>query len=486
METASPLADNTVSLLRAIDGSHLKWSDFRAIVLSAFRIRFTDDLQLSELSRPFADRLKSFLQKSDRFDTQETEWRKQLENGKGFGSSMIFPPNALPSIGMNPTVHRCLSPKLNREALPPRTVKAQESLFELPVPRPNLLTGFTTAAFNERELSVLPHCTSATGTIVDFESGSVSPGTTTYCPFLVFERINDASEDSVQSTKNQCAIAAAHCIRALQLLYRRCTGPRPVFEKPISFSCAIDNSVALINYHYVDSEGCYCMSELSRFNLDDIDEFRDFQGWIEAIEDWGSTCLLPVIKFALRQCLQNNNTPPISPMPSLGLSIDTAAGTEEVLMKILRSTFGSIRWRCDGEYETPLNSSIAHCGTPVGARKIRTMALSPTSPSDIMSAVSGPTTPFSAWRMRPDWSSKSPVSRRHPLSPLKLRADIPDSPCRRATLSPCSPPPGSSKLRKGAYARAAKASGLSHGRDPRVEGSRANIAGRAPAEERPT
>lgn len=441
METSSPLPDTTISLLRAIDGSHLQWSEFRTIVLGAFRIVLTDSLQLSELSHPFSDRLKPCLENLGRFGNQEREWRNNLASGRGFGSSIVFPPNALPPVSNNQKLHRSLAPKLNREALPPRAVKAQESLFELPVPRPSLLTGFTTDAFNEGELSILPHCTSATGTIVDFDSGSVYPGTNTYCPFLIFERMNTASEDAVQSAKNQCAIAGAHCIRALQLLFRRCSGPRPVFERPISFSCAIDNTAAVINYHFVDSAGRYCMSELSRFNLNDADGFQEFQGWIEAIEDWGSTYLLPVIKIALRQLLKNNATPPISPMPSLTLSIDTATGTEEVLMKVLRTTFGSIKWKCEGEYETPLNSSIAHCGTPVGPRKIRTMALSPTSPLDILSAVSGPTTPFSMWRMKPDWGSKSPIARRHPLSPLKLRADIPDSPCRPALASPCTPPP---------------------------------------------
>lgn len=441
MENSSPLPDPSVSLLRAIDGSHLRWSDFRTIVLSAFRIVFAESLQLSELSRPFSERLNLCLQDLGRFGNQENQWRSQVENGKGLGSTMVFPPNILPRIGVNSVLHRCLAPKLNREALPPRAVKAQESLFELPAPRPGLITGYTTAAFNERELSILPHCTSATGTIVDFDSGLVSPGTTTFCPFLVFERMNTMSEDAVQGAKNQCAVAGAHCIRAFQLLFRRCSGPRPVFDKPVSFSCAIDNSTALINYHYVDAEGRYCMSEISRFNLSDSAGYREFQGWVEAIEEWGSTYLLPVIKIALRQLLKSNATPPISPMPSLSLSIDTAAGTEEVLMKILRTTFGNIKWKCDGDYETPLDSSIAHCGTPLGARKIRTMALSPTSPADILSATSGPNTPFSVWRMKPDWGSRSPIARRHPLSPLKLRSDLPESPCRRATLSPCSPPP---------------------------------------------
>ncbi|KIW70041.1 hypothetical protein PV04_02352 [Phialophora macrospora] len=440
MESSSPLPDTTVSLLRALDGSHLQWSDFRTVVLSAFRIVLAESIQLSELSRPFSDRLKPCLQRVDRFDPQERQWRRNLVDGRGFGSSIVFPPDALPPIGLNRGLHRCQAPKLNREALPPRAVKAQESLFELPVPRPNLLTGFTTGAFNERELSVLPNCTAASGTIVDFDSGSVSPGTTTYCPFLVFERMDTSSDDAVQTAKNQCAIGGAHCVRAQQLLFRRCGGSRPVFEKPISFSCAIDNSAALINYHSVDADGRYCMSELSRFNLEETDGFREFQGWIEAIEDWGSTYLLPVVKIALRQLLKYSTTPPISPMPSLTLSIDTAAGTDEVFMKVLRATFGSIKWKCDGEYETPLNSSVAHCGTPLGPRQIRTQALSPTSPRDILSA-SGPPTPFSIWRMRPEFSSKSPIARRHPLSPLKLRADIPDSPCRRATLSPCTPPP---------------------------------------------
>ncbi len=74
------------------------------------------------------------------------------------------------------------------------------------------------------------------------------------------------------------------------------------------------------------------------------------------------------------------------------------------------------------------------------------MALSPTSPSADISGANpaGPASPFSRWRMRPDWGHRSPVSRRqhhHPLSPLKLRSDMPESPCRPATLSPCTPPP---------------------------------------------
>ncbi|KAI1620587.1 hypothetical protein EDD37DRAFT_160512 [Exophiala viscosa] len=440
-ERRTSLPGSPVSFLRAIDGSHLRWSDFRAVVLGAFRIILTESMELADLSQPFFDKVKRSLQNLNRFANQEREWRGQLSAGKGFGSTMIFPPNILPNLDVEMGLHRCLAPKMNREALPPRAVKAQESLFELPTPRPGLLTAFATATFSETELSILPHCTASTGTLVDFTSGYVSPGTTGYCAFLAFERMNVASEDAIEAAKNQCAVAGAHCVRALQLLFRRCSYPRTIFDKPISFSCAIDNSTALINYHFVQADGRYCMSEISRFNLEDPDGFKEFQAWIVAIEEWGSTYLLPLIKIALGQLLKNNSTPPISPMPSLTLSIGTAAGSEEVLLKILRTTFTTIKWKCEGEYETPLNSSVAHCGTPLGARKIRTMALSPTSPGELLSATTGPNTPFSRWRMKPDWGNRSPLSRRHPLSPLQLRSDAPDSPVRRATLSPCTPPP---------------------------------------------
>ncbi|KAK4944927.1 hypothetical protein LTR10_015846 [Elasticomyces elasticus] len=440
-ERRSSLTGSPVSFLRAIDGSHLRWSDFRTVVLGAFRIVLTEGMRLADLSQPFSDGVKRSLQDLDRFVDQEREWRSQLSAGKGFGSTMIFPPNVLPTLEPEMGLHRCLAPKMNREALPPRAVKAQESLFELPTPRPGLLTAFATVAFSETELSILPHCTASTGTVVDFTSGYVSPGTTGYCAFLAFERLNGASDDAIETGKNQCAVVGAHCVRAMQLLFRRCSYPRTILDKPIAFSCAIDNSTALIYYHFVETDGRYCMSEISRFNLDDTNGFREFQGWIVAIETWGSTYLLPLIKIALGQLLKNNSTPPISPMPSLTLSIDTAAGSEEVLLKILRTTFSTIKWKCEGEYETPLNSSVAHCGTPLGARKIRTMALSPTSPGEILSAATGPSTPFSRWRMKPDWGNRSPLSRRHPLSPLQLRSDAPDSPVRRATLSPCTPPP---------------------------------------------
>ncbi len=410
------------------------------MVLGSFRIVLTEGMQLSELSRPFSDRLKQTLQVLSRFTEQEGEWRSQVRSGKGFGS-LIFPPNVLPPIAGSKGLHRCHAPRMSREALPPRAVKAQESLFELPAPRPGLLTGFATAAFDETELSMLPHCTASTGTIVDFTSGCVSPGTTVYCPFLVFERMNNTTNEGIEAARNQCAIAGAHCIRALQLLFRRCNSPRSTLDRLISFSCVMENSAAMINYHFVDGEGRYCMAEIATFVLDNTDGFAEFQAWIEAIEDWGSSCLKPVIKNALRQLRRQNGTPPISPMPSLTLSIDTAPGNDDVLLKLLRSTFSTIKWKCDGEYETPLNSSVAHCGTPLGARRMRTMALSPTSPIDILSATTGPATPFSRWRMKPDWGNMSPLSRRHPLSPLKLRSDAPDSPVRRPTLSPCTPPP---------------------------------------------
>lgn len=442
MDRASPSFDNTVSLMRVIDGSHLVWSEFRTAVLAAFQIVLADDLQFSHLSRPLADRLKVSLQDLGRFTHQQRQWRDQVDNGKGFGPTLLFPPNVLPPLRAHTHLQRCLTPKMPREALPPRVTRARDSLFELPAPRPGLLTGFTPYAFNERELSILPNCVSTTGTVVDFVSGCVSPGTTAYCPFLVFERMRVVSDDAVQAAKNQCAIAGAHCVRAFQMLFKRCCGPIPALDKPIAFSCALDNSVALINHHSVDSEGRYYMSEMSRFNLEDTDGFNEFQAWIEAIEQWGLTYILPIVKIALQQHLKGNFTPPISPMPSLTLSIDTAPGGEEILMKILRATYGSIKWKCDGEYETPLNSSIAHCGTPFGARNIRTMALSPATPADVMSAVSGRSGFISTWRMKPDYSARSPVQRRLlPPSPLRLKHDFPDSPVRRATLSPCSPPP---------------------------------------------
>jgi hypothetical protein len=437
---AVPVAN--MSLLKAIDGSHLAWFDFRQ-VLGAFRVVLNNEIDFSSVSQHFTDRLKLCLEGLSRFESQETVWRNQLSCNRGFGLSVIFPPNVLPPLPSKLSLHRYLTPRLSREALPPRVHKSQDSLFELPVPRPHLSSAFTSAAFDERELSVLPTCASTSGTIVDFESGSVAPGTTAYCPFLTFERINGATEDAVETAKNQCAIAGAHCIRSFQMLFRRCSGVRPVFERPISFSCAINNTIALINYHFVDAEQRYCMTELFRFNLDDPVSFKEFQAWIEAIEEWATAYLLPVVKIALRQLLSTSTTPPVSPMPSLTLSIDTVAGAEEVLLKALRATFSSIKWTCQGHYETPLNSSVAHCGTPRSARRFRTLTLSPTSPTDLLSGISGPTTPFSSWRMRPDWTggSRSPVTRRHPLSPLKLRADIPESPCRPATMSPCTPPP---------------------------------------------
>jgi len=430
------------------DDSHLSWQAFRENVLSPRRIHLHDPSPDTVLPSDLSLKIQTSLENVDRFDEQRSEFRIQVDTGRGFSDSPIWPPNCLPPFAEDAFVQRATSPKLSREALPLRAPGERGNLMEISTPRPALACGFTSEAFTEIELSNLPSPLTTSGTIVHFEKGHVAPGVALHCPFFAFERVRGLAEDTLESAKNQSALSGSVCVRALQILYFRAFGRNGGEKKPVAFSCIMDNSFAIINYHSLDNVEEYNMTPLCKFDFTKDDHFNKFQAWIEAIEDWALTQLLPMVKAAARKLASSNDTPPISPMPSLSLSVDTSTGGDETLMKALRSAFSSIKWRYRGIGETPIMSSIAQCGTPLMARRMRSLALSPLlSPMPPESPLEG--TAFKSMRIKipmvavskAAWSDIfSPASRRFDLSPLQMSSPLPDSPARPGTLSPCSPP----------------------------------------------
>lgn len=342
------------------NGSHLPPEVFREDVLEPHRIKIHDTAPMQGLlPEPLLAMIEKEIIEASRFNAQKNAFRDQIEVGRGFGSSPLFPPNVLPPIDKEPCLARCMVPNFSRDALPVRAGNQTSPLYELSVPHAGLGCGFSVSAFNDDEITAMPSWLMTTGTIVHFDTGYISPGAPLYCPFLTFELISENQE----AANNQCAIGGAWSVRALQMLYALAWKGQMVPEMPVSFSCAIDNTHATLNFHWIEDD-FYCMAPLNTFDLGDDDQFASFQVWVQSIGRWALIYHLPLIKTALDRIQIKVTTPPATPRPPK-LSIATALCPDEILISSLKTTFGNIPWRFEDDEFTPVSSSTASWGSPL-------------------------------------------------------------------------------------------------------------------------
>ncbi|KAJ9652251.1 hypothetical protein H2198_008491 [Neophaeococcomyces mojaviensis] len=454
----NPQSEVGACLIEAMNGSHLQWLDFRDNVLRPFQIRCTNSPRSEHLPTTFLARLQSFQKNLLKYDAQRQQWRLDVPANQGFNASGVFPPHLVPALPASTFVSRCMLPRMSREDLPLRVLAQKSSLYELPTAKPAYICGFNLDIFDKSEQSQLNGALGVVGTVVDYEKGEVSTGKTVCCPFLAFEKFATTSEKEIETARNQCAITGAQYLRSQQQLFHKAFGLQTVSQPPIAFSCAISNEHAVINLHCIDEDGSYTMAALCKFNLEDDQHFNTFQAWIEAIESWASLYLLPRIKGALGQVVQSNQTPPLSPVSSLGsLSIDT--NSDNSIIMSLRQYWPDITWRHGGIGETPINSSIAQCGTPLPARNLYSQLLPcPPSNSSLISAKTSDNDTSSFLPKRPSqmlspiqtnfWSPyASQTPRRYSAlsSVSRSLSDVgsttPISACRPPSLSPSTPGP---------------------------------------------
>ncbi|EXJ60901.1 hypothetical protein A1O7_05054 [Cladophialophora yegresii CBS 114405] len=365
------------------DGSHLSWRAFRREVLTSHQIRVLDSTPKDRIPSSFLQMFEAANDDSSRFDEQRICFWNQVATGRGFGSSPIFPPNLLPPLTSEP-LSRCMVPSFSsREALPERAVNHAGPMYDLSVPHPSLVCGFSAAAFLSRELSLLPQSLQATGTMVHWDSGYLNAGAATYCPFLTFERAYGNKEHRVEAANNQCAITGSYCVRALQMLYARAFRESSACQSsgpPVSFSCAIDNSFALINLHWLDlTDGqTYYMAPLCQFDLSKDKHFNKFLVWTQVIGDWALAYMFPILKDALERL--SRCTSPVTPAPffpihrtsmmqqtRLRLDTGTAINREDILISSLKATYDDIPWRFEDNPDSGLSSSTASWGSPMVA-----------------------------------------------------------------------------------------------------------------------
>ena len=379
--TPSLSSDDSDLPSASYDGGHLPWRAFRQEVLAPHQIRILDIPPKDRIPASFLQIVEAASQDISRFDDQKSSFWTQVTTGRGFGPSPIFPPNLLPPLASE-QLSRCMVPSFgSREALPERAFNHVTPLYELSLPHPGLGCGFSAAAFTNRELANLPQWLQATGTIVHWETGYISPSSTTYCPFLTFERAYGNKEHRVESANNQCAIAGAYSLRALQMLYARglqLSDGDQVAALPITFSCTIDNSFALLNLHWLDFTNgqTYCMAPLCQFDLSKDVHFSKFLVWTQAISEWALTNILPRAKEALGRL--NRSMSPVTPaafypirrantMPPTKLRLDTgpALMKDELLISSLKTAFEEVPWRFDNDEDSGVSSSTASWGSPM-------------------------------------------------------------------------------------------------------------------------
>ena len=317
-----------------------------------------------------------------RFNSQKHCFREQVNEGRGFGPSPLFPPNLLPSIEDMPQLARCMVPGFSREALPERALNHAAPLYELSVPRPGLGCGFSTFAFSNEEITALPSYLVGTGTSVDFSTGYISPSHAVYCPFLVFERAFGRKEHRLEAANNQCAIGGAYCCRAVQMLYASAYKTERLPIMPISFSCTVDNDFAIVNYHWIDHEQAYHMAPLCKFDLRQDEHFSHFAAWIEAIGQWAMAYVLPQIKEALARLRKGESPSPgyIDMKAAKRLTVLTESNKNDMLIKSLKTTFDNIPWRFEDDEFTPVSSATASWGSPMVDDMIISQLAYPTIP----------------------------------------------------------------------------------------------------------
>ncbi|EXJ84702.1 hypothetical protein A1O3_05372 [Capronia epimyces CBS 606.96] len=372
----------------AYDGSHLHWKAFRQHVLGPHRIRIIDSPPKEKIPTALVAMIEAEMPNAARFGELKQAFGEQVETGRGFGPSPIFPPNLLPPIDDEPRLARCMIPCFSRDILPERALNQMGPFFELQVPRSGLGCGFSCSALSPEDVASLPSWLVTTGTVVHFDTGYISPGAALYCPFLTFERAYGEKEQRFEAANNQSAVGGACCVRALQMLYTRAWKGQIMPELPVAFSCVIDNTFAVLNIHWIDHGQAYLMSPLCKFDLSKDDHFTSFLVWVDSIGKWALAHLLPLVKTALERLRSEEDTPPPTPRATR-LTLDTGGCPNDMLIKSLKTTFDNIPWRFEDDEFTPVSSSTASWGSPmttdIGSNVVfptqnpRTVAGTPTS-----------------------------------------------------------------------------------------------------------
>lgn len=367
--SSSSLLSKTSTDTRSTAGrSQLHWKLYRKDVLARHHIRILDALPGDHLPEPVVSWVNANRNNTVRFIKQRRHFRKQVAKGRGFCDSALFPHEVLPWTKGQPFIAKCMVPTLSSEALPEMKLGGTADKPALPQPKPGLGCGFSTSAFGPEELAALPDFLQATGTAIHFDKASINTGSVLLCPWLTFERTFQQHHCGTEVASNQCAVNGAWCVRSLQMLNARAAGEEsePVCERPVAFSCAIDNTVAIIYHHWIDHAQTYCMAPVVRFELIKDDHFDQLLVWLEAIGHWALNHVLPNIKKAISGLGDYKAGVPALVKTKELVRLDTASiQDEQNLVTALKVSYENIPWRYEHSSGSAVSSSTASWGSPM-------------------------------------------------------------------------------------------------------------------------
>lgn len=347
-------ADSTNSLFvsNSHDKRNLWWKAFRQTVLEPRAIAILETPVTDKVPEGLLSLVEEKCQNIERHERQALRFVEAVGQGRGFGVSPIFPKEIVPA-NRNEFLSRCLEPDFDTQTLPPQEDNIRIPVFDLPTPKPGLVSGFSQQAFSEAEYKEIPMSLASVGTLNDHSSGGILPRQTVYGSFLLFERTYGHAKHEIEFAMNYCAINGTMALNAISMLYEDVwpdKTPRPT-KVPVVFSCVIDNDLAIINHHWM-SEGGFFVAPLCKFDIRDLEHFMHFLAWIEAIEEWAVSVLLPDILKALQVLVDRKNfgLGRTKALPSPVTDVEK----QEMLSRSMRLAFDNMPWKGERFRKTPL------------------------------------------------------------------------------------------------------------------------------------
>ncbi|KAK5088315.1 hypothetical protein LTR05_002532 [Lithohypha guttulata] len=341
------------------DRRNLWWKAFRKTVLEPRSIGILENPMTDKVPAEVLNLVEQKCQYLERHEQQALQFVDAVSHGRGFGSSALFPSEILPAVSDN-HLARNLEPTFDQQTLPSQEDSFRIPVFEIPNPCPGLVSGFPQTAFDEDEFRELPTHAAASGIISDCSRGRSHPDPAVYTPFLLLERTYGNAKHEIECAMNYCAMNGTAALNSINMVYESAWSDRvarPVRD-PVVFSCIIDNDLGIINHHWM-SEGGFFVAPLCKFDFRDLEHFMHFLAWIEAIEEWATTCFLPDLQRALRVVCELKAAGYAVGPAKASLSPMSIDKKQDKLSRSMKEAFDNIPWKGERSRRTPLGVTSA-------------------------------------------------------------------------------------------------------------------------------
>lgn len=166
-------------------------------------------------------------------------------------------------------------------------------------PRPDLVFGYSEAAFDTNQLMAIEHL------VGEPNQNYAKPVKTLGFPFLQIEFKSCSTGGDLYAAENQVASAGAIAMNGLLELYRRIPEEADLdIDKPQYFSLAISQRYVSVNVHWLDHSAknnsvCFNMGPISHYGMTDLEGVKKVHQTVKNILDYGFRKRLPEIRTAL-------------------------------------------------------------------------------------------------------------------------------------------------------------------------------------------